>query len=139
MTNEQFGECLDRYGTNLEHWPASQRAAGRAFAGTPSGRRQLDAAQSLDALLVETMPVPEPLGLMERILANVRAEERPADFVSWLFAPLWRPVALAAAPLALGFTVGFTYPETDGLEEAVAVIAFTEIEEVNGTGSDEEL
>ena len=137
MTNEEFGECLDRYGTNLEYWPARQRASGRAFAGTPSGRRQLDAARSLDTLLAETMSAPEPLGLKQRILANVGSEGRPIDFLSWLFAPLWRPVALAAAPLALGFTLGFTYPETDSLEEAVAVIAFTEIEEANGIGSEE--
>ena len=136
MTNEEFGQHLDRYGTNLEIWPAGARAAGRAFAETPAGGRQLDAARSLDALLAETMSVPEPLGLKRRILANVGSEGRPIDFVSWLFAPLWRPVAFAAAPLALGFTLGFTYPETDGLEEAVAVIAFTEIEEANGVGSE---
>ena len=137
MTKEEFGECLDRYGTNLEYWPAARRAAGRAFADTPAGRRQLDAARALDALLAETMSVPEPLGLKQRILANVGSEGRPMDFVSWLLAPLWRPVAIAAAPLALGFTLGFTYPETDGLEEAVAVMAFTEIEEANGAGSEE--
>ena len=45
---------------------------------------------------------------------------------------------LAAAPLVLGFTVGFTYPETDNLEEAVAVIAFTEIEEAVSADSDGE-
>lgn len=136
MTNEEFGNCLDRYGANLEHWPAGERAAGRAFADTPAGSRQLDAARSLDRLLAETMAVPEPLGLKQRILANVGSEGRPIDFLSWLFAPLWRPVAIAAAPLALGFTLGFTYPGTDGLEEAVAVIAFTEIEEVNGADSE---
>ena len=136
MTNEEFGQHLDRYGTNLEHWPTGHREAGRAFADTAAGRRQLDAARSLDALLAETMSVPEPLGLKERILANAVSEGRPLDIMSWLFAPLWRPVAVAAAPLALGFTLGFTYPETDGLEEAVAVIAFTEIEEVNGAGSE---
>jgi len=138
MTNEEFGGYLDRYGSNLEHWPARERAAGSAFADTPAGRRQLDAARSLDALLAETMSVPEPLALKQRILANVGSDGRPIDFLSWLFAPLWRSLALAAAPLALGFTLGFTYPETDGLEEAVAVIAFTEIEEANGAGNNGE-
>ncbi|MCY3818620.1 MAG: hypothetical protein OXH52_04545 [Gammaproteobacteria bacterium] len=138
MTSREFRECLDRYGSDLERWPDGQRAVGRAFAGTAGGRRQLDAARAFDALLAETLPVPEPIGLKERILANLSAAGRPIDLASWLFAPLWRPVALAVAPLALGFTVGFTYPETDSLEEAVAVIAFTEIEEAVGADSDGE-
>ena len=83
--------------------------------------------------------MPEPLGLKARIVAHVNAEGRLADMLSWLFAPLWRPIALAAAPLALGFTLGFTYPETESLEEAVAIIAFSEIEEVNGADSVEDL
>ncbi len=135
MTNEEFRQCLDRYGANLECWPAARRAAGRAFADASEGRRQLDAARAFDALLAETMEAPEPLGLKARILAHVNAEGRPTDMLSWLFAPLWRPIALAAAPLALGFTLGFTYPETDSLEEAVAIIAFSEIEEANGVDS----
>ncbi len=130
MTNEEFADCLDRYGANLERWPRAVRASGRAFANTDPGRRQLDAARAFDALLAEAVPVPEPFGLKQRILANVDSRRHPIDFVSWLAAPLWRPVALAAAPLAVGFTLGFTYPETDSLEEAVAIIAFTEIEDV---------
>ena len=139
MTNEEFRDCLDRYGTNLERWPAARRAAGRAFADTSEGRRQLDAACAFDALLAETLEVPEPLGLKARIVAHVNAEGRLADMLSWLFAPLWRPIAFAAAPLALGFTLGFTYPETESLEEAVAIIAFSEIEEVNAADSVEDL
>ena len=139
MTNEEFGDCLDRYGANLEDWPPQDHAAGRAFADTDPGRRQLDAARAFDALLTETLAVPEPLGLKQRILANADSRRRPIDSVSWLLAPLWRPIALAAAPLAVGFTLGFTYPETDSLEEAVAVIAFSEIEDVNGAGSEEDL
>ncbi len=138
MTNEEFSDCLDRYGTDLENWPREGRSAGRAFANTDAGRRQLEAARAFDALLTETLVVPEPLGLKTRILANTDSR---SDFVSWLVGPLWRPVALAAAPLAVGFTLGFTYPEMDSLEleEAVAVIAFTEIEEANGNGNGEEL
>ncbi len=139
MTNEEFGDRLDRYGANLEDWPSADRAAGRAFVDTTEGRRQLDAAEAFDALLAETAAVPEPLGLKQRILANVDSRRRPIDFVSWLLAPLWRPIALAAAPLAVGFTLGFTYPETDSLEEDVAVIAFSEIEEANGADSSEDL
>ena len=139
MTNEEFGDCLDRYGANLEFWPPENRAAGRAFADTTPGRRQLDAAKAFDALLAEVLSVPEPLGLRERILATAESRARPFDFASWLFTALWRPVALAAMPLAVGFTLGFTYPETDSLEEAVAVIAFSEIEEANGADSDEDL
>ena len=139
MTNEEFRECLDRYGANLDRWPAERHVAGRAFADTSEGRRQLDAARTFDALLAETLEVPEPLGLKARILAHVNAEGRPADMLSWLFAPLWRPIALASAPLALGFTLGFTYPETESLEEAVATIAFSEIEEVNGADSVEDI
>ena len=54
MTNEEFRDCLDRYGTNLERWPAAWRAAGRAIADTSEGRRQLDAGVRSDALLAET-------------------------------------------------------------------------------------
>ena len=139
MTNEEFADCLDRYGANLELWPPEHRAAGRASAHTTEGRRQLDAARAFDTLFAETASVPVPLGLKQRILANVDSRRRPIDFVSWLLAPLWRPIALAAAPLAVGFTLGFTYPETDSLEEDVAVIAFSEIEEANGADSSEDL
>lgn len=143
MTNEEFADCLDRYGTNLEDWPAGVQMSGRAYTETPRGQRQLETARRFDALLAETLDVPEPFGLKERILANAesRAESPngPMDFASWLLGPLWRPIALAAAPLAVGFTLGFTYPETDSLEEAVAAIAFSEVEEVNGVGSDGEL
>ena len=139
MTNEEFGDRLDRYGANLEDWPSAGRAAGRAFADTTEGRRELDAARAFDALLAEAAAVPEPFGLRQRILANADSRRRPIDLVSWLLAPSWRPIALAAAPLAVGFTLGFTYPETDSLEEAVAVIAFSEIEEVNGADSEEDL
>ena len=137
MTNAEFAECLDRYGANLEEWPAQVQATGRAFADTAQGRRQLEAAQRFEALLAETLDVSAPFGLKERILAN--AEPRPTDFASWLSGPLWRPIAFAVAPLAVGFTLGFTYPDTDSLEEAVAVIAFSEVEEVNGAGNDGEL
>lgn len=139
MTNEEFRECLDRYGANLERWPAARREAGRAFADTSEGRRLLEAARTFDALLAETLEVSEPLGLKARIVAHVNAEGRSADMLSWLFAPWWRPIALAAAPLAVGFTLGFTYPETESLEEAVAIIAFSEIEEANGADGVEDL
>ena len=139
MTNEEFAERLDRYGANLDDWPREDRAAGEAFAKTDPGRRQLEAARAFDALLTETLVVPEPIGLKQRILANVYSRKDPMDLVTWLVGPLWRPIALAAAPLAVGFTLGFTYPETDSLEEAVAVIAFSEIEEVNGAASEGDL
>ena len=134
MTNEEFADCLDRYGTNLQDWPTDARAAGRAVADGESGRRQLEAARAFDAMLAEALAVPEPLGLKQRILANADAR---MDFLSWLVGPLWRPVVMAAAPLALGFTLGFSYPETEGLAELadeVAIIAFSEIQQVNGAG-----
>ena len=135
MKNDEFAECLDRYGASLERWPSELRASAREFANTDPGRRQLEAARRFDALLAEALTVPEPFGLKQRIIANTDARQGPMDFASWLLGPLWRPIALAAAPLAVGFTLGFTYPETDGLEEAVAVIAFSDVEEVNGAGS----
>ena len=139
MTNEEFAERLDRYGANLDDCPREDRAAGLAFAKTDPGRRQLEAACAFDALLTEILVVPEPMGLKQRILANVYSRKEPDGSRVLLVGPLWRPIALAAAPLAVGFTLGFTYPETDSLEEAVAVIAFSEIEEVNGAASEEDL
>ncbi len=68
--------------------------------------------------------VQAPAALRRQILARV-PDEPPFDAWRWLLLPWWRPALTAAAPLALGFALGFFSPldnrqadDTDWLLEA---------------------
>ena len=132
MTLQEFIAHLDTHGSNLEGWPPDIQADARAIARTPAGRAQLDIACAFDALLVDALPAPQPIGLETRILTHLKADPEPAarplDLVAWLSEALWRPVTLAIAPLVVGFVLGVAYPETDdGLEDAVSLLVFSQV------------
>ena len=122
MTIDEFIAHLDVHGADLERWPAELRDAGRRVAATPAGRSELTAARAFETLLEDSLPAPPEMGLKARILGRV-----PFGWPAWLAPARWRPLAAAAAaPLALGFVLGFASPnEDDGFEDAVSVLAFS--------------
>jgi len=143
MTIAEFIRYLDVHGADLERWPAELRAAAHAVAASAAGRSALEAAQAFEALLEDNLPAPPGLGLKDRILARVAEARRPAAaWPGWLTPARWRPLAATAvAPLALGFVLGFAWPnEEDGFEDAVSELAFSPVfeEELAAEGDTEE-
>ena len=131
MTPGEFAGYLDRHGADLERWPAKLRDAARAVARTAAGRAELETARAFEAMLEECLPAPPALGLKARILARVDPA-RPPVMAWWFGGALWRPIGAAVAPLALGFTLGFTWPtpddpSEDAFEDAVSVLAFSSV------------
>ena len=130
---------MDAHGADLERWPSRLRAEARAVADTAAGRSELAAARALEALLAESLPPPPLFGLKARILAGV--PHAVPGWPEWLASARWRRLAgVATAPLALGFVLGFAWPnEDDALEDAVSGLAFSAtleatLAEVEGTG-----
>ena len=156
MNMEQFEDCLDKHGSDIGRWPEDLAvAAEQLLGGSELARTAHGEARGLDRLLRDALQTYEPEGLKQRILAKVAADADAADaadakslrpselesgaprgdeksrehsWVDWLTAAIWRPVALAVIPLALGFAVGLNFPEVDGadLEDAVVLMAFTD-------------
>ncbi len=124
MTIDEFIAHLDVHGADLERWPAELRDAARRVAATPAGRSELTAARAFETLLEDSLPAPPEMGLKARILGRV-----PFGWPAWLAPARWRPLAAAAAaPLALGFVLGFASPnEDDGFEDVVSVLAFSPV------------
>ena len=127
MTLEEFTRHLDFHGADLDRWPAELRGMARTLAETAEGRSALEASRALGALLDESLPAPPMLGLKARILAGVPPAALP--WPEWLAGGRWRRLAgVAVAPLALGFVLGFAWPnEDDELEDAVSVLAFSSV------------
>ncbi len=131
MTPEEFAGYLDRHGADLECWPAKLRDAARGVARTAAGRAEMEKTRAFEAMLEECLPAPPALGLKARILAHVETA-RPPVMAWWFGGALWRPIGAAVAPLALGFTLGFSWPmpddsAEDAFEDAVSVLAFSSV------------
>ncbi|WP_165838712.1 hypothetical protein [Roseicella frigidaeris] len=74
MTPARFARLLDAHGPRLEGWPAPRRAAAAALlAVSAEARRQLAAAERLDAALGQVLPQPPPAALA-RLQARVARE-----------------------------------------------------------------
>ena len=128
MSIDEFVRHLEVHGADLDRWPEPLRAGARAAAATPEGAVELEAARSFEALLHEGLPAPPTLGLRARILAAVPPRVAPA-WTTWLDVASWRRLATAAvAPLAIGFVLGFAWPDADDeLEDAVSELAFSSV------------
>ena len=76
--------------------------------------------------------VEAPAFLAPRIVANLDDSSPVDQLVARLINPLWRPVALAAFPLLIGFTLGVTgVPSSSGADiwyEADALVFADEVE-----------
>lgn len=128
MDDETFESSLDRFGTDLDRWPDALAAAARTWVERSLRARDLlREARELDAALDGLWPAATaPLGLETRILANL--PERTACF-EWLTINIWRPAALALAPLVVGFGVGLNVAHSavaadDATEDDVLLALF---------------
>lgn len=76
MMDEQFKDCLDRYGGELDAWPPEAAAAARRLlAVSPAAQALLDETAEIERALRES-EAPPPPGLASRIFA---AAFGPAD------------------------------------------------------------
>lgn len=86
MTDDEFSQHLDRFGGDLDRWPAAAAVAGRRLlAVSPTAQALLDDMALIERTLSGTEPPPPP-GLADRIFAAAfnesalhDADERLAD------------------------------------------------------------
>lgn len=98
-----FEDLLDRWGDEIERWPAEWRTpARRLLAASAAARASLDEVRRLRELLRAAPPVQVPAGLLERILTSAAAtSSRPAADSSSRAAtapPLAAPNGLKLSP-----------------------------------------
>lgn len=147
MTEQRFAQLLACYGAQPERWPAAERAAALKLLdsnanaqGMASEARQFDqwllspVAQSpafadlATRLLQRELPSPAR-SLIDRLLTWLL----PSPELPWR--QLWRPVAVACLPLAIGLLVGFQIelvPETyaTSVEEELYLISLSDYAEI---------
>ncbi len=118
MDLDRFTDLIDAFGTDIEHWPARERAAAdRLLAASPEARALQRSALRFDnQLLGAALPEIEPSdALRARIFAQVAG--LPAASASTT--PLWR-VQVAEA-LALLFPAGRAIPQLAALALALFI------------------
>ena len=125
MNMEQFEHAIDRFGGDLDTWPAEIRAEVEALAQSdPRVARALGDAARLEGLLAATVrTAPVDAAVLHRIMAGV-ARDAPADLTVRPTARLmaWAGAAMAAFLLA-GFVIGLAMPDTSG-DEVYAGLMF---------------
>ena len=124
MDLEAFITLLDVTGSDRTAWPAEVRIeAEQLLLRSAQARAELHAAQVLDQA-VDTIPEHRaPPGLHARILAGLPPETGSfVDLlVAWLTAGIWRPAALALAPLLFGIWLGSAMPVQEESTPALAL------------------
>lgn len=140
MNEQRVCTLIAAYGADSARWPEEERAAAAALVdATPALRTVMKEAQAVDAWL-DGEPVSATLTL-ERILENLpmpglgeRIQWWVQRLLSWLtpttLTDLWRPALAAAAPLALGITIGVNtlVKESDWSETEAYVFAPSQVE-----------
>jgi len=118
MKIERLQEILDAYGADPGRWPEGERSEALAFvAQSADGKRRLDEARRLDALL-DTVAATVTLGLtaesivagVERATRNVRRLPRKSAFAPSFG---WPQLAGLAAAAAAGLIAGWLGLATD--------------------------
>jgi hypothetical protein len=100
LSPETACAILASHGAEPARWPAAERAALLALAGSdPKVAAALTEARALDAMLDTWATAPAPLGGIDAVAMTARPQWRREQ------APAWRP-ALLAASLALVVAVG---------------------------------
>jgi hypothetical protein len=120
MNLTEFHDHLDRWGANLDAWPAPAAAAGRALLDTSAdARASWHTARAIDRHLSGQKRHHAPPSLTSRITAARRGA------LEQLWWPLWRPALIALLPLTLGFAVGLQSSEADdpALQEGLLTLA----------------
>ncbi|NOG71023.1 hypothetical protein [Roseicella sp. DB1501] len=102
MTPSRFARLLDTHGARPEAWPTARRAEAEALLGrSAEARRQLAAAQRLDAALERALPQPSPAALARlqaRVAREIARSPLPAPPHPWAHA--WARLGLALRPAA---------------------------------------
>ena len=125
MRIEQLEEALDRYGGDLDRFPAALRAEAEALIAADAGAARIAAdAARLDGVLAEAVrPMAVDAALIGRIVAGVRGDAEP----ELRLRPTRRLAAVAGAAmvafLATGYAVGLALPASQG-EDAFAGLIF---------------
>jgi hypothetical protein len=119
LTEQRFAQLLASYGAEATRWPDAERAAALAFMDNNASARamvrealQLDqriqsawsaapAFAGLEARLLQRVFPVGPRGVIDRLIAWLL----PAP--GFTLHQLWRPLAAASLPLAIGLLVGF--------------------------------
>lgn len=127
MDTQEFADCLDRWGSDLEIWPPPQRAAGKGLlAASEIAIELLAEAHHLDRWLASTADHQAPIGLERRILNQLATRDSLQRALDWFSAALWRPALAATCMLLVGFTIGIAIPEFDDelMLDDVSMLAF---------------
>lgn len=105
MTPAEFTALLDRYGAELDAWPAAERAAAQALLNKGPGEawKQYRAAQLVEQLLRQPVPAADQ-ALMDRILAAAQYQPEVQVEMAAMF-PLWQR-GLAASAICLSLLAG---------------------------------
>jgi hypothetical protein len=137
MNTEEFADCLDRWGSDLAQWPASEQGSGRNLlatskrAGAERAGEMLAEARRLDDLLANLQEKAAghraPMDLQRRILERLPQQDPLQNALDWFSAALWRPALAAACTLLLGFALGVSAPAAtdDAMLDDVSMLAFS--------------
>ncbi len=122
---QRFEALLDRHGVEPVGWPVELREqALKLLESAADAKRLHDEARLLDDTLATILgEAPRPLGLKTRVLANT---PRRDPWLDWFTVRIWRPVALACLPLAVGFAVGANFADDATDLEDQILIAFAD-------------
>ena len=135
----RFEQALDRYGADVERWPADLRGmAAELLDSSLEARALLADAVRLEAALDVAFAVPPvPIGLQARIKARVENRDLWLEWLAAFVTRPWRPVGAACVPLMFGFALGLSAADdTADLEDSV-LVAFSESAPVTFEASDE--
>lgn len=146
-TAQRFSRLLACYGADPSRWPDAERVAAQRFLdNNVSARIMMREALELDQWLQSPMSQPPAFaGLEARLLqrklsaSGAGALERVLAWLSpapdFALRQLWRPVAMACLPLAIGLLVGFQFelaPEVYAttFEEELYLISLSDYAEI---------
>ena len=147
MTVQRFARLLASYGADARRWPDAERNAALALlARHAEAREMLQDAEPLEQWMQALdRTLPAFAGLEARLLQQTlpdRGRGLIDRLSAWLLpAPdhvlrqLWRPVAAACLPLAIGLLVGFQFelvPEVSAttVEEELYLISLSDYAEI---------
>lgn len=147
MSSQRFAQLLASYGADAARWPEAERAAAQTFLDNNAGTRAMvcDALALDQWLQAPASQVPVFSGLEARLLRHKlpsATRGAPERLLAWLvpatrleLRQLWRPLAVACLPLAIGLLVGFRFelaPEAYAttVEEELYLISLSDYAEI---------
>lgn len=135
MTPREFEQCLDRWGADIERWPAAQAQAARSLlAADDEASLALAAERQVDEFVAGLRHHVPPAHLAARITARANDTDQASDpvdrMIGWFGTRLWRPALIAVLVTSAGFLTGMnlTVPAVDTeLADDVMTLAFNDI------------